>query len=911
LGAGSNVEPLHLRLFLEGLEVPVMSGTVSSSIGSPASGQFEIVPTDASLRIAARTTVHAFFLDQNGTYQLLFMGEVFSLIFAKTGTGGRTMVLNCLDFSSVWDTTYLYSLSLDSNADRSVVVANSSKFYGSPELLNSLVGGSAIERVARIIASGGGPKTPGLPKSGIVGGVLALLEMIGGVPGRTIGLYDWATVQERRVRLLEQIASDSGDTATRILQATTLVQWISDQLGQDGHIVSFREILDRVFQFVYYSVVSLPVGRYRPGSKKIPDIELTAAPSSGSSSDFLLPDMAQAEAELLDILATYRESSWALLGLKPSITSRFRGGNPSSPHAYGAAIDFGLSGSPFVRLTDFRWGMAGSKKSAAPIFSPEELVRQDEGYSLSMWHWARAVVREKPSLKDKESVIRAVEQRARDLGKRDIAHNARKYLTALIDFYTDLGRAVSEYNGLTYITADQVLEWGGRFRSSGDPELTALGIPGDIVHVQLKNFRNRTKPNQSPEAIPEALARPASEGPARERLYTQIMRPDIWFAPAPACNVVFPEECASFNFSRQLLVETTRLEMTTSPVLIQGAQLNTVYFAPIIQGFSGLRAAGQSADKTVVYRHERFSGIVPRTEHLQDLSFYLKDASATTRDEVETYARRAALYHFLSSRYSSRGMSLTTRFLPRLVAGFPAVVLSRPKVVAEDRPTHFLGMITTLQHSLTQSGGFTNLSMSHARSHKSSKDDLDDLFLAYGGTIFGEDSDKGKPIEELIRPPWVSEEYSSDNISKLYQDFFGCSAIVSKASPTVEAAVDRLSKGVAGPDDGNRAAYIRNTTRRAYASKDQTLGSFHKEAVGSKTNFEGLLLRDVRDDSGQVVPQYTHPVENGQVSVSTIFESSAETDLGYLDVRKDRREIIRAYLSELKIDSGFGRGIRG
>ena len=102
--------PLHLRLFLEGVEVPVVSAQIQIAANTPASASIQVIATDKVLDLLPRTVVHLFFYDYveagntalerdpasrvydatgeevldyndqdffNSRYKLLFMGEMF------------------------------------------------------------------------------------------------------------------------------------------------------------------------------------------------------------------------------------------------------------------------------------------------------------------------------------------------------------------------------------------------------------------------------------------------------------------------------------------------------------------------------------------------------------------------------------------------------------------------------------------------------------------------------------------------------------------------------------------------------------------------------------------------------------------------------------------------------------------
>ena len=61
--AGAYGQVLKLRLFLEGVEVPIISATIQSAPNSPMSASIQIPPLSEGTRFLPRTTVHVFFLD--------------------------------------------------------------------------------------------------------------------------------------------------------------------------------------------------------------------------------------------------------------------------------------------------------------------------------------------------------------------------------------------------------------------------------------------------------------------------------------------------------------------------------------------------------------------------------------------------------------------------------------------------------------------------------------------------------------------------------------------------------------------------------------------------------------------------------------------------------------------------------
>lgn len=241
----------------------------------------------------------------------------------------------------------------------------------------------------------------------------------------------------------------------------------------------------------------------------------------------------------------------------------------------------------------------------------------------------------------------------------------------------------------------------------------------------------------------------------RSRIITTIFRPDVWFVMPPACNVVFPEECTSVSYNRQMMQETTRLELQTASLLLEDSASNVVseqliqqyYFAPALGAATGKPTLpdrlGKPADPdstsaasltAMMYDHEKFTGIIPKIERIYDTAFYaaIEAGTGATRTDattVEQYAQRVALFNFLRNRYTARRASVACTFLPRLVAGFPALVVNRPKETDTDDPTHFVGMITNVSHTLNQDGGMTSFSLSYARPHTIASEE--DAFLQF------------------------------------------------------------------------------------------------------------------------------------------------------------------------------------
>ncbi len=1088
----ARAEALHLRLFIEGVEVEVIGASVTASEGAPAQAQIELVPANSGLLLSPRSKVLLFFLDggsdllstvenpADGTrgipdehYNLLFSGELVSIGYSKSGAGGRSLVMQCLDDSNIWDTSYLFTLRYSAGAQEGGATAGRvDQFLAMNESTNPIDDVlNDVDQVIRTTASRQHAfSTSVAESSGMLGGLLGILELIGGVPGKFVGMTAWHTVEEARLRVMDQIAADSGATAKDLFDATAFDEWLTKGVGDMGTVISFRQIIDHICGYIYYSVAPNPVGVYIDGERDPPEwpdglIDYLIAKSGQSliadgSSDLETSEtLGNFDPEFLpytsQLLKALQSDPYNWNGTNGKAAARMSSGTrtaaqqkalmagtkranqaPFSPHMYGYAMDISLAGHGVSFVYKNKPNASGTLHQrliywAAKVSTPDELYAATDAKGAA--------------------VFTATE----------IADAKQMIL-----FYKDLRDVVKSVGG-------GKLLWGGDYtgEDSADDWCKLHGLGGDCVHAELLGWRDKLKARRKAElsGTSGVSADPApsiAAGdldafyktlPKRERLLTQFFRPDIWFAAPPACNIIFPEEVQTLNFNRDPLRETTRLQLSTfSSTIGDDVIVNSTYYAPKLEKEQSLASAGLgTAQKAFIYPHEKFSGIVPKMERMSDLPFYARmssdqkvatESGASTGaagedadNQLEQWAERTAAFTFLSYRYSARQLSLSMKFTPRLVLGYPALVIDRvnpESLGVEDvetspfRPNHFLGMIRTVTHTLNQSGGNTSVSLSHVRLHRA---DMDDLFASSvyenGGvlsvqvipsgtepvtlthiaavsprmllwlesvsirmqqdgadqldlsapditgpngnplvgaiTVVQEDetdedvlandetwmrggaAPKKKfewvdidaidgapgvdlvfssitfteetggtpaylPLEEAIRPPWMSDEYSNSKIGELYQKHLGCGSLVDMydgveprtvngvkmSSAGIEDLTEALVSEYTAMSDGGflNAGYIREKTDRLFASLPDVLHGFYSQTSGPYSNLEGSLFEWMRGGDASVAAPATqiNPSEENKVDAR-------------LDARKERRQRALAYATELM----RSRGLRG
>jgi hypothetical protein len=275
---------LRLRLLLEGEEVPVISAQVMINIGAPATASIQIIPLDSALDFFPRTMVHLFFLDVQGVgeeqtseYKLLFAGEVVGFAYSQT-PASRGTVLQCLDFSNYWDSCNAMAVSYGPGGN---AFTNDGSINGaSIGMFTDIPGDSAAEHLVRWVRSP--PVTAGLTGvSGLAGGIIHIMEAMGGVPGHFKGINDFYTVAELRCRLMNQITAEENDsTASRVLSIKVFEEWLKGGLQQAGGNITFRDIMNLLFSHIFYEFVPNPAPKFDNGngskSTKTNSIALTS-----------------------------------------------------------------------------------------------------------------------------------------------------------------------------------------------------------------------------------------------------------------------------------------------------------------------------------------------------------------------------------------------------------------------------------------------------------------------------------------------------------------------------------------------------------------------------------------------------------------------------------------------------------
>jgi hypothetical protein len=629
----SFAKPLHLRLFLEGLEVPVIAAQVSVHLNAPAAASIQIVPIDEGLRLKPRTMVHLFFLerpaildentDEQVEYRLLFTGETIGFSTVQRANG-RSLILQCLDFSSYWDSALTTVINYGGNN-----FDHEAQFYGSnTAVFDNIINFEANKLVEWMKQK---PETEGLAGiSGLAGGAIRILEAVSGIRNKSKGVNDFFTIAELRCRILEQICAEENDnTALKIVAEKVFDEWIHQSFQSLGEQVSFRQVIELLMQYIYHDFVPNPTAKYDP-----------ALPASRTKPKLVSSTLMAETSNIRKILDD------DVLNLK----------EPNINRAQATTMVGVWEASTGVIETLKKLNKTAATDAADMLSSLAATIKQDvNNNSLSADAFSKKLNSYAPTL-----------QSARD-------------------------------------------------------------------KLNAKDTITKTQTTDGTTA----------------RLRSHILRPNCWMSPPPRCNVIFPEMYTDLTYDRTFIQEPTRMLLhfystIVGPEKILGRRILSPSSA-LAKILTNIGASYRD-----LMKHELHTGIVPRIDRVPDTAGpNTPDADAgkeVSKNQLE-WGAKIQEFMFFKERFINRTVSVSGRFMPYVVCGFPSLVIRRPFITSLQTgdvtkgsaidvvtdpsneallgaPSQLLGMIQSVSHSIGQDGGSTSLSIAYAREHRGADDEF-------------------------------------------------------------------------------------------------------------------------------------------------------------------------------------------
>jgi len=248
-----------------------------------------------------------------------------------------------------------------------------------------------------------------------------------------------------------------------------------------------------------------------------------------------------------------------------------------------------------------------------------------------------------------------------------------------------------------------------------------------------------------------------------------VFKPNLYMVPPPACNIFFPDEYSSFQYSRNFFQEPTRLiyqpEVPRAFDAGAGVALPHVYqpdsfdhymlqkgsfaaagltgnddllvdqeyghFNEADSAYSKETNQGKKREQQFLTNEEKMRGILMAKESMVPASTQFRQALSDTGKR--TFSAGVARYLFFKKRFEGRGVQITSHLKFSVVPGFTTLILDD-----SDAGQNVVAYCSSVTHRIyATQGGYTNTTLSYAR------------------TAEEQDSSSGKAGEPLI-PPWFN-----------------------------------------------------------------------------------------------------------------------------------------------------------
>jgi len=230
---------LHIKCYLEGIEVPISGVQISINVNQASSAEITIPPTDKAFLIRPRTRVHIFWFDDTSSnWYLIWEGEVLALGFSKS-TNGRAVSLSCADLSNYWD--YTLKMLYQASSGASLGARSETIFYGNEKREVTILPSSAQEGLLAELT-----KDQNLPLS-----VYNFLQKM------TNSITYYSKINDR-LKINKQIKIMPDNKILSLLKGGMFKALINNLMGNHGDLASIREIINSFCSMSIYTHV--PIG---------------------------------------------------------------------------------------------------------------------------------------------------------------------------------------------------------------------------------------------------------------------------------------------------------------------------------------------------------------------------------------------------------------------------------------------------------------------------------------------------------------------------------------------------------------------------------------------------------------------------------------------------------------------------
>lgn len=194
-----------------------------------------------------------------------------------------------------------------------------------------------------------------------------------------------------------------------------------------------------------------------------------------------------------------------------------------------------------------------------------------------------------------------------------------------------------------------------------------------------------------------------------ENMEGWIIKPKMELVTPPSCNVLFPDETVSFNYSVDYHSQPTRYRFVDALISNGNEVFSYGYYAPkeIADNFN-VEDISKKGIKAILTKEEKIKGIIPYESSLpysQTIAMGFEGAGKEIIAAKSLYVD----YLYYQTKFASTPLVVDTTFKPGLLPGFPVLVL--------DKEILLLGHLQAINMNIDYQNGYAmcSLTLTHVR----------------------------------------------------------------------------------------------------------------------------------------------------------------------------------------------------
>jgi hypothetical protein len=258
---GASAGRLLLRLFIDGIEVPVLGARTSNGVNSPASAAIRVVPTREVWDLKPRSLVELYVyeddplghdpIDQPDGHKLAFAGELIGLSMSKSASE-RHVSIEAVDTTNYWDSIRQHYVNFSNGG----IELFENAFYGvdSTQVQNFDVTGTGAEsNLFKWLRESTAKDLEGNEVPSFYAGVHRVLrEMFFSGSEFYVSAYN-------RMRVGDTLVGVPGDsTAQELWKLQYFIKFLKNRVGGQGADVTARMMIETLLAPVFHTYVSIP-----------------------------------------------------------------------------------------------------------------------------------------------------------------------------------------------------------------------------------------------------------------------------------------------------------------------------------------------------------------------------------------------------------------------------------------------------------------------------------------------------------------------------------------------------------------------------------------------------------------------------------------------------------------------------